>query len=143
MLLRGSKFIKYIIKVMILTWRAGLNAGQYQRQRHLLQQRERSRGNLAQGPAGILKRITCNFISTAAAVCGTNPGRPTSTHIVTTHFVRCAFMLRYPLGVLAALSGRQLGHPDLTIASTHGQGGVSAVRQELCLYALEQNHFKL
>lgn len=45
----------------------------------------------------------------------------------------CPFVLCYPLGVLAALGGRELSHSDLTISSTHGQGGVSAVRQELCL----------
>lgn len=50
-----------------------------------------------------------------------------------THLVCSPFMLCYPLGVLAALRGRELGHPDLTISSAHGQGGVSAVRQELRL----------
>lgn len=54
--------------------------------------------------------------------------------MVNTHFVCCAFMLCHPLGVLAALCGRELSHSDLTIASAHGQGGVSTVRQELCLY---------
>lgn len=38
-----------------------------------------------------------------------------------------------PLGALAALSGGQLGHSDLAVPCAHGQAGVSAVRQKLCL----------
>lgn len=47
--------------------------------------------------------------------------------------MRCAFVLRNPLGVLAALRGRELGHPDLAVSGAHGQGGVPAVREELGL----------
>lgn len=60
----------------------------------------------------------------------------THTCSTDTHLVCCPFMLCYPLGVLAALCGRELGHSDLTISSAHGQGGVPAVRQELCLCTL-------
>ena len=42
-------------------------------------------------------------------------------------------MLGHSLGVLAALGGRKLSHPDLPVTSAHGQGRVPAVWQELGL----------
>lgn len=52
---------------------------------------------------------------------------------MTSDLVRCSFVLCHPLGVLAALSGGQLSHPDLAVAGAHGQRGVAAVGQELGL----------
>ena len=49
------------------------------------------------------------------------------------HLVRSSFVLRHALGVFAALGGRELGHPDLAVPSTHGQRGVAAVGEELGL----------
>lgn len=118
---------------MLLTWQVGLNASRYQRPRHLLRPRGKNIGNRVQEPAETNKKI-CFFIPvytvlTTVAARGTN----LSKLMVNTHFVRCAFVLCDPFGVLAALRGRQLSHSDLTIASAHGQGGVSTVRQELGL----------
>lgn len=61
------------------------------------------------------------------------------------HFVRCPFVLCYPLGILAALRGRELRHSDLTISGTHGQGGVSTVWQELglCIMGVGENNYLL
>lgn len=55
-----------------------------------------------------------------------------------THFVRCPFVLRHSLGVLAALRGREFSHPDLAVSSAHGQGGVPTVREELSLRTQEK-----
>lgn len=129
-----------------LTWRDGLNAGQYQTPQHPPQQRERSRGNLAQGPAGIKigrekkQQHTITGLSKSIYHSCNLWYKQLNTYIhtcsVSTHLVCCPFMLCYPFGVLAALCGRELSHSDLTISSTHGQGGVSTVRQELCLCRL-------
>lgn len=47
--------------------------------------------------------------------------------------MRSSFVLCHALGVFAALGGRELGHPDLAIPSTHSQSGVTAVGEELGL----------
>lgn len=49
-----------------------------------------------------------------------------------------AFVLGHPFGVFAALRGRELGYPDLSVPSTHGQGGVSTVGEELGLNVKEE-----
>lgn len=53
--------------------------------------------------------------------------------LVRAHLVRSSFVLRHALGVLAALGGGELGHPDLPVAGAHGQRGVAAVGEELGL----------
>lgn len=53
--------------------------------------------------------------------------------LVRAHLVRSSFVLCHALGVLAALGGGELGHPDLPVAGAHGQRGVAAVGEELGL----------
>lgn len=135
-----------------LTWRAGRDASQYQTPQHPLRLIERNRGSLVPRPAGIHmhthRRETASLSSgyqclTAkyhiSPVLQPQFTAPTHTH---THLMRCPFMLCYPLGILAALRGRELGHSDLSVPSTHGQGGVSTVGQELSLRTeTQQEHF--
>lgn len=75
------------------------------------------------------KCSAATWLEVAAELCKESPR---------TYFVRGPFVLRDPLGVLAALRGRELGHPDLTVSSAHGQGGVPTVRQELSLRTQEK-----
>ncbi len=136
-----------------LTWRDGLDAGQYQTPQHPLQRTERSTGNPARGPAGtkyrqkkhkqmgdfLIIRLfkSHKYIYHSCNLWHNHLNTYIHTYSTNTNLACCTFMLRHPLGVLAALCGRELSHSDLAISSTHGQGGVSTVRQELCLCTLK------
>lgn len=62
------------------------------------------------------------------SLCMTSPQHPLGTH-----FVRSALVLGHLLRVLAALGGRELSYSHLAVTGTHGDGGVAAVGEELCL----------
>lgn len=117
-----------------LTWQDDPGADRCQTPRRPLQLTETNKASPAPGPADGTKKKT-------------NVKTHKSWHVISevfhflvynslcqhAHLVCCSFMLCYPLCVLAALRGRELSDSDLTVTSAHGQGGVSAVRQELCL----------
>lgn len=131
------------LATLSLTWRGGPGAGRCQTPRRPPRQTGRSRASRVQGPAEQRARGGgAPHVNSCPVKVPLQPSarlqQNCETELPHAYFVRGAFVLRDPLGVLAALRGRELGHPDLTVSSAHGQGGVPTVRQELSLRTQEK-----
>lgn len=108
------------------TWRGGRGGGRSRTPRRPLRPTGRSTASRAPGQAGRDRQGRIRQVLRLAAA-------PSGDAVSTSDLVCRSFMLRHPLGVLAALRGGQLSHADLPVTGAHGQRGVATVGEELGL----------